>query len=151
MSAKVSAGSCLEGTPTIPIDIGPQASFLGRIGQEVHGSAKDFPEATLQCRQAKQVHMGSRIKFCGEVDVARGGGVTSSNGTEQRQMTDTSPPEFGLAHQCGQGGRHSVERALRLGTSALRLTLGFLGLFFGFDIFPEAADRVGPISNAPCS
>ena len=45
--------------------------------------------------------MGSRIKFCGEVDVARGGGVTSSNGTEQRQMTDTSPPEFGLVRPQG--------------------------------------------------
>jgi hypothetical protein len=82
MSAKESAGSYSEGTPTIPIDIGPQASFLGRIGEEVHTSAKDFPKTALQGRQTKQVHVCCRIKFGSEVDVARGCGVTPGSGSE---------------------------------------------------------------------
>jgi len=82
MSAEASAGSYLEGTPAVPINIGPQASFLGRIGQEVHMSAKDFPKAALQGRQTKQVHVGCLIKFGSEVDVTRRCGVTPCNRTE---------------------------------------------------------------------
>jgi len=82
MSAKMSAGSYSEGTPTIPIDIGPQASFLGRIGKEVYVSAQDFPKAALQGRQTKQVHVCCRIEFGREIDVARGCGVTPGSGSE---------------------------------------------------------------------
>src|SRR6516162_8320798 len=37
----VTLGSSLEGRPAILIDVGAQASVLGRIGEEVYVSAKD--------------------------------------------------------------------------------------------------------------
>jgi hypothetical protein len=40
MSASDAAGSCLEGTPTVPVDLILQAAFLYRFGQKVHRTAK---------------------------------------------------------------------------------------------------------------
>ncbi len=96
MSAKLSAGSCLEGTLPITIDFGPQARLLDRFGQQVHAAAKDFRNPTFQRSQPKQVHAGGRIKLGGEVDVTSRLGVTTGNGAEQGEMADAGTAQLGF-------------------------------------------------------
>lgn len=81
---RTSAGSYLEGTPAISINIGAQALLLRGVGQELDTLAQDFAQPTLKRSQPKQVHAGSGFKFGGEIDVTRGCGVAARNGTEKR-------------------------------------------------------------------
>lgn len=67
---RASAGSWLEGTPTVPMDAGPQPRLFDRFRQQVHASAKNVPEPTLQRGQTKQGHTRGRIEVGGKIDVA---------------------------------------------------------------------------------
>ncbi len=71
MSAKQSGGSCLEGTPPVPVDIGLQTGLFDRFGQETNVTAEDLHETLLDRGQAEETNMRSRIKIGGVVDVAR--------------------------------------------------------------------------------
>src|SRR4029077_7107208 len=88
ISATLSAGSCLEGTPTVPIDVGLEPRLLGRFGQQVHVAAKNIPEPTLQRGQTKQVHTRGGIELGGKVDVAGRLCVTPCDGAKQGEMAD---------------------------------------------------------------
>jgi hypothetical protein len=93
ISAKPSAGSCLEGTPTVPIDVGLQPRPARAA---VHASAKNVPEPALQRGQTKQVHARGRIELDGKVDVAGRRCVTACDGTEQGEMADASAANLAL-------------------------------------------------------
>ena len=43
----------LEGKTTVPIDVGPRALLLDRLGQEIHATAEEFRESPLQRSQTK--------------------------------------------------------------------------------------------------
>jgi hypothetical protein len=70
MSVKLSAGSCLEGTPTVSLYVGPQARLLDRLGQEVDLAAKQFGQTPLQGTKRKKPYTGLRIQLGGKVNVA---------------------------------------------------------------------------------
>ncbi len=84
ISARLSVILCLEGKPAVPFNVGPQARLLDRLGQQVHTSADDLRDASLQCNQTEKVYLGVGIKFGGEVNVAVGLLIAASNGAEQR-------------------------------------------------------------------
>jgi hypothetical protein len=47
MSTKDAAGSCLEGTPTVPVDLILQTAFFYRFGQQVHRTVKYNSDSLL--------------------------------------------------------------------------------------------------------
>lgn len=94
MSARLSAGPCLEGNPAVPFDAGPQARFLGWLRQQFHTPANDLREAPFQCDQTEKVHACVRIKLGGKVHVAVSLFVAASDGTEQRQPADAGAAQF---------------------------------------------------------
>jgi hypothetical protein len=101
MSARVSAGSYLEGTAPIAINIRPQTGLLDRFRQKVHAPAKDFRDSPFERRQPKQVHSRGRIKFRGKIDVAGRHGVSSGKRAEQGQMADAAATQLRLVRAQG--------------------------------------------------
>jgi hypothetical protein len=86
--AKLSAGSCLEGTPTISVDVGPQARLLDWLRQQVHLAADQFGQTPFQRSKRKKPDAGFRVQFGREVNIAVCLGIPPGNGAEQGQMTD---------------------------------------------------------------
>jgi hypothetical protein len=82
MSAKPSAGLWLEGTPAIPVYVGPEVLRLDRLGQQIYLAADQLGQAPLQGRKREKPDTGFRVQFGGKVNVAIGFGVAASDRTE---------------------------------------------------------------------
>ena len=65
MWSRQSAGSCLEGNPSVSLDIGPQARVLDRFGEDFDGSAEGLRKSAFQPDQSDQVHAGGGIELGG--------------------------------------------------------------------------------------
>lgn len=102
MSAKLSGGSCLEGTPYIPVYSGPQAWLLDRLWRRSTGRPYQFGQAPFQRSEREQPDAGFRVQFHDKINVASGRIVATSNGAKQRQVTDAGALRIRLV--CPQGG-----------------------------------------------
>jgi hypothetical protein len=102
MSAKLSAGSCLEGTPTISVYVGPQAIGLDWLCQQVDLTTKQLSQAPLQGAKGEEPYAGFRIQLGGKINVTIDVGIIAGDGTKQRQTTDAGPAQFRLVRS--QGG-----------------------------------------------
>ena len=84
MSARDAAGSCLEGTPTVLVDLILQAAFL-------YHSAKGPLDGQVARRCAAPARLaagdpsGQRVKFRGKVNVAVRLGLAACDPAEQRE------------------------------------------------------------------
>ena len=69
MSARQSAGSCLEGTAAISIKVGPQPKFLDRLRQQVDPATDQRSQTSLQGYQGQQPNARLRFKLNSKIDV----------------------------------------------------------------------------------
>jgi hypothetical protein len=101
MSARHAAGSWLEGTAPISLDIGPQTRLLDRLGEQIDIAAEDLCQTPFQANQAEQPDACVRVEFRHEVDIAVCRGLTARERTEQAKMTDAGALQFGCVRaQC---------------------------------------------------
>jgi hypothetical protein len=82
MWERVSAGSCLEGTPTISVDVGLQARLLDWLPQQVHLAADQFGQTPFQCSKRKKPDAGFRAQFGREINITVCLGIAPGNGAE---------------------------------------------------------------------
>jgi hypothetical protein len=90
MSSKLSAGSCLEGTPAVPVDVSLQPVLLDRLGQQIHLATDQLGQAPLQRPEREKPDAGLGVQFGGKVNVAVSLGIAARDGTEKRQASDAS-------------------------------------------------------------
>src|SRR5579859_6144131 len=86
MWRRLSAGSCLEGNPPVPLNIRSQTRILDRLRQDFDGTTERLANPTLQRDQADQIHLCRRVKLRGEVDVAVRPGIAACDRAKERQM-----------------------------------------------------------------
>ena len=82
MSLRLTAGSCLEGTLTIPIDSNPKPLLGNRPREEVDLAADEFAKPPFQCTEFEQPDASLRIELGKQIDVAVCAGLATSYGTE---------------------------------------------------------------------
>ena len=83
MSARDAAGSCLEGTPTVSVDLILQAALFYRFRQKVHRTAKYLGDAPFHRAQLQKIHPGSRDQGLRETGGAFGRQILIGRYTDQ--------------------------------------------------------------------
>ena len=89
MSARLSAGSCLEDTQAIPLDLRLQTLLFHRFRDKIHLPPQQLTEMAFHRGQTEQVDPGVRVQFGGKVHVAARGVLPTSYRPEEREMTNT--------------------------------------------------------------
>jgi hypothetical protein len=103
MSAKLSAGSYLEGILPVSVDIHPQPVFFDRFGRQIHRATKQFGQPFFQADELEKVDMRFPVQFNQKVDIAVWSGFAACHGPEQGQTADAGRAQFGFMRpQCRQ-------------------------------------------------
>ena len=81
---RLSAGSCLEGNPAVPLYVGPQPWVLDRLGEDFDRTTKSLTDSALKSDHADKIHLGSWIELNCEINIAFSFSITASDGAKQR-------------------------------------------------------------------
>src|SRR4051812_17018889 len=95
ISGTGSAGSCLERTAAVPVNIDLKALLFDRLRQQVDSSTKKFGEPSLKPDQLKETNVLFAVELGCKIDVALGLSLAACDRAEQRQMADAGVAQFG--------------------------------------------------------
>ncbi len=96
ISAKHSAGACLEGTTAVALEIGPKTQLLYRLRQQLHLPPDKLCQTPFQGSKRKQPDASLRVQFDGKINIASRIRVAPRDRSEQRKVSDTRLPELRL-------------------------------------------------------